>query len=253
MCFSMNRILISLITVCTVFTLNAKTWEIIGSALNTDTTLLVQDAAKPNVYKYTGKLTNNSFKVYDGVHSFVPPCGLNDPFEQLLKMEQQTDTLQMGFTISFVNPNSIYQITLTDGATPTIAVEKVVPYDQVYLVGGPVNTQKSNWALKDARELEKDPSNPFVFYYRGLLKYNTYGEERGAIKFLATNSAWDPSFHPVGVSNVPLGQASKMQLGGVDTKWEIPADGSGNGYYVIKLNTLDKTISVLQFKQVKED
>ena len=38
-----------------------------------------------------------------------------------------------------------------------------------------------------------------------------------------------------------------MRLGGEDNKWSIPADKSGDGYYVIKINTLDLTISVEEF------
>jgi hypothetical protein len=173
---------------------------------------------------------------------------MNDPFEQQLEMQKQADDSQPGFKVSFVNPNTIYRITITDGTIPNITIQKAIPYDHVYLIGGPVNTHNPNWLLSDALELEKDPSNPFVFYYRGFLKYNSFGDERGAIKFLTSNSAWDPAFHPAGSSNVALAEASKMRVGGADTKWEIPADGSRNGYYVIKLNTLDETINVEQFE-----
>lgn len=249
----MKRIIICFIIACSVFTLHAKTWKVIGEALDSDTTLLVQDAANTSVYKYIGNLKNKSFKLFDGVDTFIPVCGMNDPFEQQIGMEKQTALSQAGFRVSYVNPNSIYRITLTDGSAPKIIAEKVVPYDKIYLIGGPVNTNVPNWLLRDARELEKDPANPFVFYYRGFLKYNTAGDERGSIKFLTTNTNWNPGFHPAGSTNVPLAQASKMRLGGIDSKWEIPADGSGNGYYVIKLNTLDETIKVEQFQHANVD
>lgn len=249
----MKRITFILIAAFSVFTLNAKSWKIVGEALDADTTLLVQDAANPSVYKYVGNLKNKSFKLFDGTDNYIPVCGLSDPFEQQVSMEKQADVSQAGFKVSYVNPNSLYRIILTDGAVPKIIVEKAVPYAHIYLVGGPINTHNPNWQLSDARELEKDPANPFIFYYRGFLRYNTFGDERGAIKFLTSNTTWDPAFHPVGTSNVALAQAAKMRIGGSDTKWEIPADGTRNGYYVIKLNTLDETISVEQFVQTNVD
>lgn len=249
----MKQIALILIITFSVFTLNAKSWKIVSGTLNPDTTLLVQDAANPNVYKYVGKFQNKSFKLFDGTDRYIPVCGVNDPFEQQIGIEKQVDESQVGFRLSYVNPNSLYRITLTDGTAPKIIAEKVVPYDKVYVIGGPLNTHNPNWLLSDARELEKDPANPFVFYYKGFLKYNTFGDERGSIKFLTSNLAWDPAFHPQGTSNVMLAQAAKMRLGGSDTKWELPADGSRNGYYVIKLNTLDETITIEKFEYANVD
>jgi len=249
----MKKILIFLMVACSVCTSNAKTWSVIGKALAKDTTLLEQDATNPNLYKYVGQLKNMSFKLFNGADYYIPSCGMNDPLDQQVNMEKQADPSQTGFRVSYVSSSKLYRISLTDGVAPKLIVEKVTPYDHIYLIGGPVNAHDPNWLLGDARELDKDPVNPFIFYYRGFLKYNTFGDERGAIKFLTTNSAWDPSFHPTGSGNVPLAQASKMTLGGADTKWEIPADGSGNGYYVLKLNTLNETISVEQFEHANVD
>lgn len=248
----MKQIALIFTIIFSVFTLNAKTWKIVGELTANDTTLMVQDAADANVYKFVGKITNKSFRLFDGTDYYIPVCGMNDPFSLAVGMEKQVDVAQAGFRVSYVNTNQIYKITLTDGTAPKLIVETAVPYKHIYLVGGPVNTNNPNWLLRDARELEKDSENPYVFYYRGFLKYNTFGDERGSIKFLTSNTTWE-GFHPVGTSNVPLAQASKMRFGGTDTKWEIPADGTGNGYYVIKLNTLEETISVEQFQHANVD
>lgn len=248
----MKRIIICLMVACSVLTSNAKSWSVIGKALDKDTTFLTKDATNPNLYKYVGKLTNKSFKVSDSTNYYIPTCGLSDPFNVQVSMEKQVDETQAGFTVKYPNAGSLYRISVTDGVTPQILVEKAVPYPHLYLIGGPVNAHDPNWLLTDARELDKDSVNPFIFYYRGFLKYNTFGDERGSIKFLTSNGSWDPAFHP-GAVNVLLSKASKMTLGGADTKWEIPADGSGNGYYVIKLNTLDETISVEQFQHADVD
>lgn len=244
----MKKILICLILVCSVFTLNAKNWSVIGKALQDDTTLLEQDAANPNLYKYVGNLKNVSFKLFNGVDYYVPKCGMNDPFDQQVSIEKQVDESQAGFRVSYVNSTKIYKITLIDGILPKLIVEQANVYAHIYLVGGPLNTLQTGWSLGDARELEKDPENPFVFYYRGFLKYNSFGDEPGSIKLLTSKSSWDQAFHPRGTGNALLAQASKMTFGGDDTKWDIPADGSGNGYYVIKINTLNETISVEKFE-----
>jgi len=249
----MKKILIFLVAACSVFTLNANTWSIIGKALENDTTILEQDATNPDLYKYVGQLTNKSFKLFNGVDYYVPRCGMNDPFDQQVSMVKQVDKSQTGFRVSYVNSNKLYRVSLLNGVVPKLIIEKVVTYEHIYLIGGPVNTNNPNWLLSDARELEKDPENPYIFYYRGFLRYNTFGDERGAIKFLTSNTTWDSSLHPTGSGNVPLAQASKMNLGGADTKWEIPANGSGNGYYVIKLNTLNETIIVEQFVKTDVD
>lgn len=250
---NMKRIISIILVFCSVVSLHAKSWKVVSGTLSADTVTLVQDAANTNLYKFVGKLSTKSFKLFDGTDNFIPMCGQNDPFEQQIGMEKQVDQSQLGFKVSYINPANLYRITLTDGVAPKIIVEKVTPYDKIYLIGGPVNTHNPNWLLGDARELEKDPANPFVFYYKGFLKYNTFGDERGSIKFLTSNLAWDPAFHPQGTSNVALAQASKMRLGGSDTKWELPADGSRNGYYIIKLNTLDETISIEKFEYANVD
>jgi len=91
--------------------------------------------------------------------------------------------------------------------------------------------------------MERDTLKPFVFYYRGELRYNTFGDEPGNIKFLVGRT-WNDNYHPAGTTNVPLLQATKIRRNGDDTKWTIPEDRSGDGYYAITVNTLDETIEV---------
>lgn len=249
----MKKIIVSLILTFAVTLLQAKDWQIIGEMLDADTTSLVQDEVNPNLYKLVGRIQNKPFKLFDGTNTYIPVCGLNDPFDQSIDIDIQTDETQTPFRVSYVKKDQLYRISLTDGTLPKLRVDIVTPLPALYLVGGPVNTNTSNWLLRDARELDKDPTDPFVFYFRGFLKYNTQGDERGSIKFLPSNTSWDNGFHPVGTTNVPLAQATKMRRGGADTKWEIPADGSGNGYYVIKINTLEETIQVVEFQRSDED
>ncbi len=243
----MKKLILLLLTIYAFSTLQARDWAIIGDALENETTFLEQDPSNSNVYKYVGKLTSDEFKLWDGTNIYIPVCGMNDPMGQEIGMEIQANEGQSGFGVKYVKNDQMYVITLVDGANPTLKVEMADIYKHLYLIGGPVSTSGGSWQLSDARELERDADNQFVFYYRGFLIYNNSREEAGAFKFLSSNSNWENAFHPIGTSNVALSQASRMRLNGNDTKWELPADGSGNGYYVIKLNTLEETIEVLQF------
>jgi hypothetical protein len=72
----MKRITLFLIVVLSVFTLNAKSWKIVGEALDADTTLLVQDAANPSLYKYVGNLKNKRIKLFYGTDNYIPVCGM---------------------------------------------------------------------------------------------------------------------------------------------------------------------------------
>ncbi|MCU4165891.1 hypothetical protein [Carboxylicivirga caseinilyticus] len=243
----MKRIILFLLAIYAFSTLQAKDWAIIGDALENDTTYLGQDPSNSNVYKYVGEITTGEFKLWDGTDNYIPVCGMNDPMGQEIGMEAQAIEGQTSFGLKYVKDAQMYVITLVDGASPTIKVELADVFEHVYLIGGPVSTTGSNWQLSDARELKRDADNQFIFYYRGFLIYNNSGDEPGAFKFLSSNSNWETSFHPVGPANVLLSQASTMRVNGDDTKWELPADGSENGYYTIKLNTLEQTIEVLEF------
>lgn len=243
----MKRIITCLLSICIVAGLHAKNWTIVGKALEKDTTQMEQDATNTSVYKYVGKLSTGKFKLSDGTNVYVPVCGMNDPMGQQIGMEVQTDFSQTGFGVKYVNPTKTYIITVTDGIKPTLKVEMAEIYAHLYLIGGPVSTSPTKWELRDAVELEQDKTDQFVFYYKGYLMYNNTGDEPGSIKILTSNTGWGNGFHPTGDANVALSKASKMRLNGNDNKWEIPADGSANGYYVIRINTLKETIEVLQF------
>lgn len=121
----------------------------------------------------------------------------------------------------------------------------------LYIIGGPFNANKPNWLFRDIVQLEKDNSNSTIFYYRGYIGYNTFGDERGNFKLLTSNNSWN-GYHPVGETNQLIGASQvgitlSMREGGSDTKWEIPADRSGDGYYVIKVNTQDNTFLIESF------
>lgn len=117
----------------------------------------------------------------------------------------------------------------------------------VYLIGGPINKNNPNWVTSQKIELTKDSNDPSIFYYRGYLAYNWRGDERGNIKFLIADN-WDGVFHPNAAENQPLLGTTAMRQDGSDTKWFIPADRSGDGYYKLILNTQAMTLTVDSFR-----
>jgi hypothetical protein len=123
--------------------------------------------------------------------------------------------------------------------------------ENLYIIGGPFNANKPNWLFRDIVQMDKDSANPAIFYYRGYIGYNTFGDEPGNFKILTANNSWD-GYHPDGNSNQPLGaeQVGKtlsMRLGGDDTKWYISDDRSGDGYYEIKVDTENNTFLIESF------
>jgi len=117
----------------------------------------------------------------------------------------------------------------------------------VYLIGGPVNKNDPNWLLNQKVELTKDAVNPSIFYYKGYLAYNSRGDERGNMKFLVEDN-WGTAFHPNTPENQLLTGTTSMRQGGDDSKWFIPVDRSGDGYYELTLNTQAMTLTVDLFR-----
>jgi hypothetical protein len=193
-------------------------------------------------------LTNQYFKITDGTNIYVLDCGDNDPLEQSITLREQTNPDETGFRIRYTSKNQFFKLTLTETSNAkSIIVEKLIPPKSLYIMGGPFNENVSNWLLEDAVEMERDADNPFVFYYRGDIRYNPVGDLGGSIKFLVGKS-WNENYHPaVTGGDQPLNQAAQMRLGGEDNKWTIPADRSRDGYYEIKVNTSDLTITIEQF------
>lgn len=247
----MKTIRYHILTIAALFffsSLIAQTeWRLVSDSIEGGSVAFVQNPTNTREFIYRGQLGDDWFKISNGTVTYVPLCREVDPLGQILDTKGDSNSEELGFRIRYSENTDYYKITLTTSrSNPTIIAEKMTPPEQIFLIGGPVNTHDPNWQLYDAKSLEKDPNNPFIFYYKGFLRYNTFGEERGSIKFL-TGLAWDPAYHPYGSVNVPLAQAAKMRYGGADTKWTIPEDRSGDGYYVIKLNTFDETISILEF------
>jgi len=219
-------------------------WSITGDAVGNNAAVLVPNPANNQEFIFTGKLKNSHFKITDGTDTYVVNCGDNDPLGQNLVLRKQDNPSETGLRIRYVARKDMFKVTLkVTRNSKQIIAERLTPPKELYIMGGPFNNNPSNWLLSDAVEMERDADNPFIFYYRGQIRFNSFGDEPGNIKFLLGRS-WNDNYHPVGTSNVPLLQATKIRLNGSDTKWTIPEDRSGDGYYIIKVNALEETIAV---------
>ncbi|MDR0687609.1 MAG: SusF/SusE family outer membrane protein [Prevotellaceae bacterium] len=242
--------LLSTLTSVSLLTAQAE-WRISGEAVPGGSSVLLQNPANAAEFVYKGRLSDSTFKITDGANDYVPLCDEeSDPLGDTVDCRMSADLSETGFRIRYADGNDYFRVTLNTGETLTLSAEEITPPAALYLIGGPLNTHDPNWLLGDAKELEKDAENPFIFRYKGYLAYNTFGDERGNFKLLQ-GLAWDPAYHPDGTANALLSASlktpTKMRLGGADTKWEIPSDGSANGYYEISINTLDETICVDSF------
>ena len=245
-----KKILPIVVWLLSVPLLNAQTeWRITGGGVGEEGILLKQNPSNTQEFNYVGPLPNQWFKITDGTTSYVPLCGDPDPLGQTLTLREENNSAETGLRIryakSYAGSREYFTVKLNvSSGGKTINVERFEQGKGLLIMGGPFNRRDiSYWDIGDAVEMERDRVNPFIFYYRGEIRYSPIGIERGNIKFLLGRT-WDDNYHPVGTTDVPLLQASKIRFNGADTKWTIPSDGSADGYYVIKINTLDETIDV---------
>lgn len=243
-----SKILYAVFLCCMISFHAYADWVIVGDAVPHEAqAVLTQNKLNSQEFVYVGKLTNEYFKITDGVKTYIHLCGDNDPLEQSISLREQDNANETGMRIRYVGPHDYFRVTLTATRnSQKVIVERIVPPKYLYIMGGPFNTNAQNWLLEDAVPLERDARNPFLFYYRGDIRYNPVGSEGGNIKLLVGRT-WGSNYHPDTSGNIPLAQASKMRLNGEDNKWSIPADRSRDGHYVIKVNTLDMTISIEDF------
>lgn len=228
-------------------------WSVSGEGIPGGMATLVQDTEDASLFKYVGKISNKSFKVSDGTSTYVALCGDNDPLGQTTDL-RVGNAADAGLCIRYAGNKDYFRLSLKDnGSTPQLKVEEATAPEHVYIIGGYFNANNQGWLLDDALEVERDADNPYVFHYKGMLAYQDYGQVPGGVRFLVGLS-WGGSVFPIGDADAPLSQsyktATKMRTSGADTKWTIPADGSGNGYYHISIDLLEETIIVNSFEHV---
>ncbi len=244
-----NKILFFALLFCSISVNLHANWEIIGDAVGKDARAFLELNEENNQeFVFVGQLSDHQFKITDGTDIYIHDCGDSDPLGDSIPLRIQDNTDETGFRIRYVGEKDYFKVTLIDSDNvKSLKVEKVDPPKNIYIMGGPFNNSYGGWDLQDAVELEVDKENPFIFYYKGDLRYNEIGDEGGNIKILK-GRGWGENYHPEGMVNVPLSQANKMRLGGTDTKWTIPANRSADGYYELKVDMLNLTLTVEKFE-----
>ena len=129
----------------------------------------------------------------------------------------------------------------------------------LFLIGGPFIEGDLNWSTRvDAVRMERDAVNPDVFHYRGVLEYNLYGVEPGNFKILVNGrNEWTDELVASDAGSASMLDLKEQEQGGkvvrringnaADTKWFIPEDGSGNGYWDFTVDAKNLTIKVNEF------
>ena len=242
-----------------------------------------KDADDPTIFYYDGYIgypthevndkERGLFKIVDGPawNGFHPAGSSN----YMLSMDDVNKTLQMKTTADYNNGtdpgdtkwglpadhsmDGWYNIKFTTAPgnrtmTITSFTKAESQFTQgLFLMGGPFvnNGEGTDWLkYNNFVRMERDRDNADLFHFRGYMERAQWGNEPGMFKIL-TKHGWGTEFHP-GESNVALtsytiGQAQTMTLDGNDTKWELPENGSGNGYWEFTVDPVNKTMTVNSF------
>lgn len=245
-----KKVLLCVALVCAI-ALNARAeWQIVGDTVDLETSIVLTQTSE-NVFEYAGKLTDQLFKVTDGVKKYVHECGDNDPLGDSIPLRAEENADERGLRIRYGGAENFFKVTLhVSGENRSIKVEQVEFPKYMYIMGGPFNNKSSNWELQDIVALERDTVKPYLFYFKGDIRYNEIGSEGGEFKLMRGYS-WSDNYHPVGTGNVSLLDGLEapleMRLNGDDTKWNVPSDRSGDGYWELTVNVLEMTLTVDSF------
>ncbi len=227
-------------------------WQLVGDTAELKFPVVFSPVSdNENQFVYTGPMTDELFKVTDGVTQYIHECGANNPLGDSISL-READPNERGLSIRYAGETDVYRLTLTvEDDVKSLKAERVELPKNLYIVGGPFNCEIQNWDIQDAKALEVDKDLPYVFYYKGVMRYNDEGDECGNFMFIPYLN-WDNKYHPVVSGNVPIagkvGQPFDMRLNGEDNKWSIAADRSGDGYYEIKVDLLNLTMTIEKFE-----
>jgi starch-binding outer membrane protein SusE/F len=186
---------------------------------------LTPDVDNPSIFVFRGKLGIGSYKFITSSGQFLPSYNRGADINHIVYRTSDSEPDEK-FTTTEA---AVYKITvsLLDLTISSVILNQP-PYDKIYMVG---DAAPNGWDISQATELVQNPNNPFVFTYTGVMK-------AGSFKF------------PVN-RNTDWGQDMYMRLtdstmyvhnGGApdDKQWSIVK----KGYYTIKLNLLDNTITI---------
>lgn len=227
-------------------------WRLVGDTAELAAPVVFSPVSdKENQFVYMGPMTDALFKVSDGTTRYIQECGSNNPLGDSIPL-READPDERGMSIRYADKTQVYRLTLTvDGEEKSLKAERIELPKNLYIIGGPFNREIQFWKFQDAKQLVPDAEYPYIFYYKGVMRYNDEGDECGSFMFIP-HLTWDDKYHPAPTGDCPIagktGQPLDMRLNGEDNKWTIPADRSGDGYYEIKVDLLHMTMTVEKFE-----
>jgi hypothetical protein len=211
----------------------SKTLYIIGGASpngwSADNAIELAPQADPTVFVYQGSLGVGTFKFITTKGQFLPSYNKGaDSTKIVLRTGDTEPDGQFDITEA-----SVYKVTVSL-LDLSIEYKKVnlPPYNEIYMVG---SASPSGWDISNATQLTQSSTDPFIFTYTGMMN-------AGEFKFpVNRNGDW-------GQDMFMRESDTKMYLhnggGSDDEKWTIDK----KGHYVITLNLLDLSISILREK-----
>lgn len=227
-------------------------WKLVGDTAELKSPVVFSPVSdNANRFEYVGPMVEDLFKVTDGTTQYIQECGSNNPLGDSIPL-READPDERGMSIRYAGKTDVYRLTLTvDGEEKSLKAERIELPKNLYIIGGPFNREIQFWKFQDAKQLVPDTQYPYIFYYKGVMRYNDEGDECGSFMFIP-HLTWDDKYHPALTGDCPIadkiGQPLDMRLNGEDNKWSIASDRSGDGYYEIKVDLLHMTMTVEKFE-----
>lgn len=237
-----------------------------------------KDADDPTVFYYKGYIgyptyndgnTPGEFKIIDGPawNGFHPAQATNyvlskEDIGKALPMLASDEKL--GDT-KWVLPedhsmDGWYEIKLTTAVgNRTFTIERFTPAQSDYTVGlfiygGPFvnNSGSTDWLVyNNYARMERDQDNPNLFHYKGYIERSQWGGAPGDFRF-ALRHGWHEQLRPgeqsIALTSYPVGEPQTIfTTASGDTNWQLPEDGSANGYWDFTVDPKNLTFTVNEF------
>lgn len=212
----------------------SKTLYLLGSAAPNGwsadkASVMTPSASDPTVFVFQGALSVGEYKFITTLGQFIPSYnkGADDSHIVYRTLDSQADDK---FSITEA---AVYKVTVSLLDLTTSVVKLDLPaYSAIYMVG---SASPNGWDITKATQLVQNPDNLFEFTYTGVM-------QAGEFKFpVNRNADWGQDMYMrTDETHMYLHKGGASD----DKKWTI----AKKGYYTIKLNLLDNTISINRLK-----
>jgi len=197
---------------------------------------MAESLSDPFIFTYTRAFNVGEFKI-------ATAKDFNAPFYK--PTVNHPDLSATAVQLNAGNPDNKWQITVAGTYRITLNLHDntisivntanfIPPYTNLWLIG---DATPGGWSLDNATPLTVSSANPFIFTYTGPLV-------SGEFKIGTAKDFNAPFYRPL--INHPDLSATDVAVtaGNPDNKWQITGATAGN--YVVTLNTLDNTITIVK-------